>query len=217
MAANESVTKGFVSKRLLFRAVEDSDEDKAFLQREFENDPTTQALMSPALQRPASKKHIESFIKDMEGCLLGVIICLRPEPSEESSSPNNDAQTSDQSSKEAKNVPIGLLAISNWGSGFNRHRRASLGLSLKEESRGKGYGPEAINWALDWAFQCAWLHKVSLGCFGFNHHALGLYPRLGFVEEGRERESVFHRRAWYDMVLFSMLEHEWEDLRSKVN
>lgn len=41
MAANESVTKGFVSKRLLFRAVEDSDEDKAFLQREFENDPTT--------------------------------------------------------------------------------------------------------------------------------------------------------------------------------
>ncbi|KAJ6088492.1 acyl-CoA N-acyltransferase [Penicillium sp. IBT 16267x] len=214
MAAKQSVTKGFVSKRLLYRAVEDSDEDKAFFQKELEIDPTTQALMSGALQRPASKKNIESIIKNMEDSMLAVIICLLPEMSEENSSPKNDAHTPDQAPTEAKPVPIGLLVISHFGSGFNRHRRASLCISLKDESRGKGYGPEPFNWALDWAFQCAGLHKVCLGCFTFNHHALGLYPRLGFVEEGRERESIFYRRAWYDLVLFSMLEHEWEKLRA---
>lgn len=208
-----ALAKGFVSERLLYRAVEDSDEDKAFFQNELSNDPTTQALVSPALQRPASKKNIESFIKDMEDSMLGVIICLRPEISKESLSLKSDTQGSTQALKETKPVPVGYLIISNWGSAYNRHRRALLGISLREESRGKGYGPEAINWALDWAFQCAGLHKVSLGCFAFNHNALELYPRLGFVEEGRERESIFYRRAWYDLVLFSMLEHEWEKLR----
>ena len=88
-----------------------------------------------------------------------------------------------------------------------------IGLSLAEEFRGQGYGGEAINWVLDWAFQHAGLHRIGLSAFSYNHNALKLYRKLGFVEEGREREAVFQNRAWHDIVLLSMLEHEWEELR----
>ncbi|PMD41105.1 acyl-CoA N-acyltransferase, partial [Hyaloscypha variabilis F] len=58
--------------------------------------------------------------------------------------------------------------------------------------QGKGYGTEAINWALDWAFRVAGMHCVRLWCFSFNKGALRLYERIGFVREGIERESYYH-------------------------
>jgi len=40
-----------------------------------------------------------------------------------------------------------------------------------------------------------------------------LYKRMGFVEEGRIRESVWLDRKWYDEVHLGILESEWEALR----
>lgn len=33
------------------------------------------------------------------------------------------------------------------------------------------------------------------------------------MDEGREREAIYYRRAWHDTVGLSMLEHGWEVLR----
>jgi RimJ/RimL family protein N-acetyltransferase len=42
-----------------------------------------------------------------------------------------------------------------------------------------------------------------------------LYARLGFVEEGREREALWHEGEWWDSVEFGMVEREWAVLREK--
>ena len=185
----------FKSSRLLFRAPENTDSDKAFLQKLL-NDPTIQTMSTSRLKGSLCQKHAEDFIKVLQDALLGVLICLPP------------------SSPSANPVPIGHMSIFHTQPpGREHHRCAMLGISLAEEARGKGYGGEAINWALDWAFQYAGLHRVSLCAFSFNSNALKLYEKLGFVEEGREREAVYHCRDWYDLVMFGMLEHEWEALR----
>ncbi len=79
----------------------------------------------------------------------------------------------------------------------------------------KGYGSEAINWAVDWAFNYANVHKVEIGTASYNERAAHLYERLGFKFEGRKREVIFMNRRWYDLVEFGMLEHEWAELRGK--
>ncbi|RAL13354.1 GNAT family N-acetyltransferase [Aspergillus homomorphus CBS 101889] len=189
-------TASFHSARLLYRAPEDNEEDRAFLQHAILNDSTIQAVSTSRLRRPLPQRSAEEFIKALQSSLLGVIICLPP------------PQTT------PKPIPIGHLGFFNtWGANVEHNRNTMLGISLAEPYRGKGYGAEAINWGLDWAFLHAGLHRVSLNAFAYNERAVRLYRRLGFVEEGREREALLHMRRWHDVINFSMLEGEWARLR----
>lgn len=215
MAAKEL----YKSERLLYRAVENAEDDRAFFQNHILNDSTIQVMSTSRLQRPFHQKSTDDFIQLLQNALLGVMICLLPQNSPEDE-PVQDAKQSTSTSNgpatssASKPIPIGHLAVF-YAEGVERshHRNAMIGLSLAEEFRGKGYGGEAINWVLDWAFEHAGLHRIGLSAFSYNHNALKLYRKLGFVEEGREREAVFQNRAWHDVVLLSMLEHEWEELR----
>lgn len=89
------------------------------------------------------------------------------------------------------------------------HRSCTLGIMLGSAHQGRGYGTEAINWALDWAFRVAGMHAVRLSCFSFNERAARLYQRLGFVREGVARDAYFFDCKWYNRVLFSILDREW--------
>ncbi|PYI09381.1 acyl-CoA N-acyltransferase [Aspergillus sclerotiicarbonarius CBS 121057] len=195
----------FRSARLIYRAIENNDADKAFIQQHIQNDSFGQAMSNPTLTRPRPQKDAGEFIQHLQhSSLLAVIICLPP--SESCTEKGADALR--------KPIPIGQLSIINtWGKFAAHHRNATLGISLAEEYRGKGYGTEAVNWALDWAFQYAGLHRFVLDVAAFNEDAVKLYRKLGFVEEGRRREVLYHLRQWHDMIDFAMLEHEWEALR----
>lgn len=58
------------------------------------------------------------------------------------------------------------------------------------------------------------LHRVGLRVSSVNPRAVRVYQKVGFVEEGRERESTFFERKWVDTIVMGILEHEWEKLRS---
>ncbi|KAJ6138919.1 hypothetical protein N7471_005405 [Penicillium samsonianum] len=214
MASTQAIQGLSKSSRLVYRAPENSEEEIAFL-HDFINDPTIQTLSTARLPRPHHKGSAGEFIKVLQDNLLGVFICLPAQNSPEAeTNPSTETQTLDRPAQNSKPVPIGHLSLfSVAGPTQAHHRNATIGISLADGFRGKGYGGEAINWALDWAFQHAGLHRVSIGALSFNHNALKLYRKLGFVDEGRERESVYYRRAWHDGINLSMLEHEWEVLR----
>lgn len=94
------------------------------------------------------------------------------------------------------------------------HRSCTLGIMIGSAHQGRGYGTEAINWALDWAFRVAAMHAVRLSCWSFNERAAALYRRLGFVQEGVTREAYYYNCMWYDRVLFLILDREWAALQA---
>ncbi|KAI0188544.1 putative GNAT family acetyltransferase [Astrocystis sublimbata] len=65
----------FHSKRLVYRAVEDSQEDGAFVHA-IQRDAEAQSGSSYGLLRPESIKNSNDFKEHITKCLLGVIICL---------------------------------------------------------------------------------------------------------------------------------------------
>ncbi|KAJ5467804.1 hypothetical protein N7475_005556 [Penicillium sp. IBT 31633x] len=214
MAPTETLRELFKSERLLYRAVENSDEDKAFI-RHILNDNTIQTLSTGRMKRPAQRESAEDLIKSIQSAMLGVVICLPQLSPPEAKS--LETPTPEQPTHDSKSVPIGYLVIFNRdGPEFAHHRNAMISISLADGHRGQGYGGEAINWALDWAFQRAGLHRIVICAFAFNQNALKLYRKLGFVEEGREREAMYHFRAWHDIINLAMLEHEWEVLRGNI-
>lgn len=219
MLSKKSLKDAFKSQRLLYRAIEDTADEKEFYHQSLMTDPVQLAMSDINRLRPASGKKTEDLIKMLQGATLGVTICLQPDSKSLEHPDDEDlAPTSSETGKQgSKPMPIGFICLASHGpESSGHHRHAMLGLSLAEAFRGKGYGSEAINWALDWAFESAGLHRVELGAFSYNHAALKLYRKLGFAEEGRQREAIYQFRAWHDIVLFSMLEHEWERLRGEV-
>ncbi len=192
----------FRSKRLVYRAIEDSDEDKAWFHEQIQNDPVGFALGDSNLLRPQVKKLSDSKLHEIQNAMLGVMICLPP----------SDITTSDP---KPKPTPIGVLHFNddNGDNYRHHHRFCILGLAIAAPYQNKGYGAEAINWAVDWAFQKANIHVISLGCVEYNERGRHLYEKLGFVLDGRFRKCHWHERKWWDLLLYSMLEEEWVTLR----
>lgn len=95
------------------------------------------------------------------------------------------------------------------------HGTTHLGMGIYDrEYIGKGYGREALELLLDWAFRIQNWRKVSLETFHTNERALRLYRSCGFVEEGRQRQQFYFNGTYVDLVIMGLLRTEW-DARQK--
>lgn len=90
------------------------------------------------------------------------------------------------------------------------HRTSWLSIGIGDEaSRGQGYGYEAMQLGLDFAFYELNLYRVVLSVFSYNEAALALYGRLGFTREGVLREHFERDGRRHDMIIFGLLRDEW--------
>lgn len=202
-AFSAALDNDFESKRLRYVAVEDqSDDYKAFLSQMI-NKPSLQALSSEMIVRPQGKTDVQFLATMYRKALLGVAICLQP--SEETAT----------ATENKKPTIIGTLCV-GWGGipeSLRHNRNAYIGITLIKGYRGKGYGREALDWGIDWAFRHAGLHSLSLTTISFNEVGARLYASAGFTLVGRRREVLWVNREWHDELIFSMTEGEWEKLR----
>lgn len=75
---------------------------------------------------------------------------------------------------------------------------------------GKGFGRQATNMCLKYAFEELNLYRVYLSVRADNEIALALYLKSGFVEEGTLRKSVFKNGERLDMKIMSILKEEFK-------
>ncbi len=102
---------------------------------------------------------------------------------------------------------IGTLGCYNidWHS-----RNAELGVIIgRKEHLGKGYGTEAVELLLSFAFHKLGLHRIFLRAFDFNERAIQCFRKNGFVEEGRLREAYFRDGTYHNVLVMSILEEEY--------
>lgn len=96
---------------------------------------------------------------------------------------------------------------------------ANLRLSLRPGQRGRGFGSEAISLVLAHAFAeppfGLGLHRVSLDVLSINPRARILYESLGFVEEGRLRETHRDGEFWADSIVMAVLEDDYRVAQSQ--
>jgi len=89
-------------------------------------------------------------------------------------------------------------------------RRARLATGLYDVALlGKGLGRELIKLILSYGFEEMTLHRIDLRVLAFNERAIRCYLACGFVEEGRERESVRIGEVWHDDIIMGILAEEF--------
>ncbi len=89
------------------------------------------------------------------------------------------------------------------GSGF-----LQLGIG-EAKNRSKGYGTEALHMMMRYAFGELNLHRLSAVTADYNHAALGLFKKAGFVEEVRRRQAIQRDGLRWDAIHLGLLHDEW--------
>ena len=98
------------------------------------------------------------------------------------------------------------------------NQAAWLGIGIGDaEYRGKGYGTEAMQLALNYAFYELNLYRVNLSVFSYNPRAIHVYEKVGFKHEGRLRSAMFRDGQRHDILLMGVLRTEWLALHPPPN
>jgi len=108
-----------------------------------------------------------------------------------------------------------LVTILIGGCGLHhsdrRNGTTQFGIGIYDPSYiGRGYGREAIELLLGWAFHVQNWRRVWLTTLACNERAIRAYRKLGFVEEGRLREHAFFAGEYVDELQMGMLRSEWQ-------
>ncbi len=96
------------------------------------------------------------------------------------------------------------------------HGEAMVGIGIGERPFwGKGYGTDAMQVILRYAFTELNLWRVSLDVFEYNPRAIRSYEKAGFVVEGRCRRYIQREGRRWDIIYMSLLKEEWERLNGR--
>ena len=96
------------------------------------------------------------------------------------------------------------------------HGVARLELAIGDPAdRRRGYGSEALELILRFAFDELNLHRVAAATFAYNHAALRLLEDAGFVPEVRQREAINRAGQRWDLIHLALLRPEWEAMGAR--
>lgn len=97
------------------------------------------------------------------------------------------------------------LEVTEW----NR-REAYVGLGIgPRDLWGRGYGTEAMQLVLEYAFLELNLDRVTLTVFEYNPRAIRSYEKCGFQHEGRVRGRLFREGKRWDMLMMALRRSDW--------
>ena len=93
-------------------------------------------------------------------------------------------------------------------------RRAMTGIFLFPESmRGKGYGTEAKNLVIDYAFAELGLRSLWTTVFEHNQASIHAIEKQGYRRGGVMRKTILVNGVWRDEIYYDLLREEWEAMR----
>jgi len=95
-------------------------------------------------------------------------------------------------SKESKKN-LGLLDLFDFDP---IHRRAGIGILIKKEFRGQGFGKAGLELLLSYCSQDLHLHQVYCNIHEYNNQSLNLFKGFGFEIVGMKKEWVLVNNSW---------------------
>ncbi len=102
---------------------------------------------------------------------------------------------------------INLDVIDDWGS-----RDAFVGIGIGDRNDwGRGYGSDAMQIVLRYAFAELNLRRVTLTVFEYNPRAIRSYEKVGFKQEGKMRGALLRDGKRWDMLYMGILADEWKE------
>jgi ribosomal-protein-serine acetyltransferase len=103
------------------------------------------------------------------------------------------------------------------GTGFHEINRsdksAETGYWLAKEVNGRGIVTKSVKRIIDYAFEEMGMNRIVIKCAPDNLKSRAIPEKLGFTQEGIERDGGRLHTRFVDHVVYSMLAREWAELK----
>ena len=101
------------------------------------------------------------------------------------------------------NSPLGTLIMNEID---QRNGVAHIHVKMAAgETRGKGYGTDAVNTIVQYAFEELRLHCVFANVISYNAASIRMLEKCGFHRDGILRERVYKQGKYFDEYTYSKL------------
>ena len=94
-------------------------------------------------------------------------------------------------------------------------RMPEIGYLLHPDHWRGGFGYEALEALIIYGFADRGLEQITADIDPDNAASIGLLSKLGFVETGREKNTVEVTGVWYDSVYYTLTNANWQEGASK--
>jgi ribosomal-protein-serine acetyltransferase len=97
--------------------------------------------------------------------------------------------------------------------GFHRinwlNRDVEMGYWISEKFQGRGLVTDAVRCLITHAFREWRLNRIQIRCATSNTRSAAVARRLGFVQEGIQRQALLLRGVFHDALIFGLLAQDW--------
>ena len=102
-------------------------------------------------------------------------------------------------------IPIGLIRIDEID---YINRSARVGCDIFSEFRGKGFGTKAMQLTINYCFDVLNMHRLHLSVAAYNEAAKRIYTKVGFTEEGLQKDALYRWGKYNDYIMMSLIKGE---------
>jgi putative acetyltransferase len=100
---------------------------------------------------------------------------------------------------------VGTAGLHPVGAALRRRHVMSLGLAVHPDAQRQGVGHALMAALCDWADRWGQVLRTELTVFADNAHAIALYQRHGFVQEGLHRGYALRGGQYADVLTMARL------------
>lgn len=102
---------------------------------------------------------------------------------------------------------VGMVGFNYWDR--NDHR-AAIGFDLRQDHWRKRFMTEAVYEVIRFGFQNMRVNRIEADASIYNVGSIALLQKIGFIQEGIQREQYYEDGNYHDLALFALLKREWQ-------
>ena len=103
-----------------------------------------------------------------------------------------------------KNTPVGMIDLFNFNP---QHQRVGIGILITSENQNKGYGSEALEMMIDYAFTYLNVHQIFANITSDNINSIRLFEKLNFKKIGIKKDWVNSNATFKDEILYQLIKN----------
>ena len=105
---------------------------------------------------------------------------------------------------ERQNTPVGMIDLFDFNP---QHRRVGIGLLITPNHQTKGYGFEALEMIVDYAFTHLNVHQIYANITSDNIKSISLFEKNQFKKIGIKKDWTFTNSTFKDEILYQLIKN----------
>ncbi len=101
-----------------------------------------------------------------------------------------------------KNQPVGMIDLFDFNP---QHQRVGIGILITSKNQTKGYGSEALEMVLDYAFIYLNVHQIFANITSDNLKSISLFEKCNFKKAGIKKDWVYSNTTFKDEILYQLI------------